>query len=78
LFSFTSRDFRGPLGVAAAANENVYVTAWSSNNVQCFTPEGKHKGIMLKKEGGLNEPYGIASSKKYYKVFIVNHLEKVC
>jgi DNA-binding beta-propeller fold protein YncE len=78
LFSFTSRDFRGPIGVAAAANENVYVTAWSSNNVQCFTPEGKHKGIMLKKEGGLNEPYGIASSKKYYKVFIVNHLEKVC
>jgi hypothetical protein len=28
IFSFSSGDFRGPLGVAAAANENLYVTAY--------------------------------------------------
>ena len=72
LFSFTSDDFRRPIGVAAAANGNLYVTAWRSNNVHCFTPDGKHKGIMLRKEDGLDEPYGFAFSKKSSKVFIVN------
>ena len=76
LFSFSSGDFRRPVGVAAAANGNLYVTAYESNNVHCFTPDGKHTGIMLKKEDGLNTPYGIAFSKKYSKVFIVNHIEK--
>ena len=76
MFSFSSGDFRGPKGVAATANGNVYVTAYESNNVHCFTPDGKHKGIMLKKEDGLNTPYVIAFSKKSSKLFIVNHLEK--
>ena len=75
LFSFTSDDFRGPIGVASAANENLYVTAYASNNVHCFTPDGKHKGIMLKKEDGLNTPYVIAFSKQSSKVFIVNRME---
>jgi sugar lactone lactonase YvrE len=57
LFSFTSDDFIKPIGVAAAANGNLYVTASVSNNVHCFTPGGKHKGIMLKKEDGVNKPY---------------------
>jgi sugar lactone lactonase YvrE len=76
LFSFNSDDFRKPIGVAAAANGNLYVIAYLSNNVHCFTPDGKHKGIMLKKEDGLNKPYSIAFSKKSSKVFIVNHMEK--
>ena len=76
LFTFTSDNFRNPIGVAAAANGNLYVTASVSNNVHCFTPGGKHKGIMLKKEDGLNKPYVIAFSKKSSKVFIVNYQEK--
>ena len=76
LFSFSFGDFRGPIGVAAAGNGNLYVTACRSNNVHCFTPDGKHKGIMLKKEGPLDQPYGIAFSKKSSKVFIVNKQEK--
>jgi DNA-binding beta-propeller fold protein YncE len=72
LFSFTSDDFRKPIGVAAAANGNLYITAYLSNNVHCFTPDGKHKGIMLKNEDGLDRPYAIAFSKKSFKVFIVN------
>jgi sugar lactone lactonase YvrE len=76
LFSFSSGDFRRPICVAAAANGNLYVTAMFSNNLHCFTPDGKHKGIMLKKEDGLNNPYVIAFSKKSSKVFIVNHVEK--
>jgi hypothetical protein len=54
----------------------LYVTASVSNNVHCFTPGGKHKGIMLKKEDGVNKPYVIAFSKKSSKVFIVNYQEK--
>jgi DNA-binding beta-propeller fold protein YncE len=76
LFSFSSSEFRGPTCVAAAANGNLYVTAYQSHNVHCFTPDGKHKCIMLKKEDGLNTPYVIAFSKKSSKVFIVNYLEK--
>jgi DNA-binding beta-propeller fold protein YncE len=76
LFSFSSGDFRGPICVSAAANGNLYVTAYKSNNVHCFTPDGKHKGIMLKNEDGLNTPYVIAFSKKSSKVFIVNHMEE--
>jgi DNA-binding beta-propeller fold protein YncE len=76
LFSFTSYDFRRPNGVAAAANGNLYVTACESNNVHCFTPDGKHKGIVLKKEDGLNKTYVIAFSKKSSKVFILNCMEK--
>jgi DNA-binding beta-propeller fold protein YncE len=76
MFSFSSGDFRGPIDVAAAANGNLYVTACDSNNLHCFTPEGKHKGIMLKKEDGLDQPYVIAFSKKSSKVFIVNDMEK--
>jgi sugar lactone lactonase YvrE len=76
LFSFSSGDFRRPIGVAATANGNLYVNAYESNNVHCFTPDGKHKGIVLKKEDGLNTPYTIAFSKKSSKLFIVNHLEK--
>jgi sugar lactone lactonase YvrE len=76
LFSFSSGDFRRPIGVAAAANGNLYVIAYQSNNLHCFTPNGKHKGIMLKKEDGLNTPYVIAFSKKSSKVFIVNRMEK--
>ena len=75
MFSFSSGDFRGPIGVAAAGNGNLYVTAWRSNNVHCFTSDGKHKGIMLKKGDGLNQPYVIAFSKKSSKVFIVNFRE---
>ena len=67
VFSFTSDDFRRPRGVAAAANGNLYVTAHASNNVHCFTPDGQHKGIMLKKEDGLNTPYVIAFSKNFLK-----------
>jgi DNA-binding beta-propeller fold protein YncE len=74
MLSFSSGDFRGPIGVAAAGNGNLYVTAYVSNNVHCFTPDGKHKCIMLKKEDGLNTPYDIAFSKKSSKVFIVNHI----
>jgi DNA-binding beta-propeller fold protein YncE len=76
LFSFSSGDLGRPIGVAAAANGNLYVTARASINVHCFTPDGKHKGIMLKKEDGLVQPYVIAFSKKSSKVFIVNHMEK--
>ena len=76
LFSFTSDDFRKPIGVATAANGNLYVTACDSNNVHCFTPDGTHKGIMLKKEDRLNRPYAIAFSKKSSKVFMVNYLEE--
>jgi DNA-binding beta-propeller fold protein YncE len=76
MFSFSSGDIRGPIGVAAAGNGNLYVTAWRSNNVHCFTPDGKHKGIMLKKEDGLNKPYVIAFNKKSSKIFIVNFREK--
>jgi DNA-binding beta-propeller fold protein YncE len=76
MFSFSSGDFRRPIDVAAAANGNLYVTAYKSNNLHCFTPDGKHKGIMLKKEDGLDRPYVIAFSKKSSKVFIVNHQEK--
>jgi DNA-binding beta-propeller fold protein YncE len=78
LFSFSSGDFRRPIGVAAAVNGNLYVTACASNNVHCFTPDEKHKGIMLMKEDGLNTPYVIAFSKTSSKVFIVNLHEKVC
>jgi sugar lactone lactonase YvrE len=73
---FSSGDFKVPICVAAAANGNLYVTAKKSNNLHCFTPDGKHKGIMLKKEHGLNNPYVIAFSKKSSKVFIVNYHEK--
>jgi sugar lactone lactonase YvrE len=76
LFSFSSGEFRRPIGVASAANGNLYVTAYVPSNVHCFTPDGKHKGIMLKKEDGLNRPYGIAFSKEFSKVFIVNYQEK--
>jgi DNA-binding beta-propeller fold protein YncE len=76
MFSFSSGDIRGPIGVAAAGNGNLYVTAWRSNNVHFFTPDGKHKGIMLKKGDGLNQPYVIAISKKSSKIFIVNFREK--
>ena len=62
--------------LAAAANGNLYVTAYVSDNVHCFTPDGKHKGIMLKKEDGLNQPRVIAFSKKSSKVFMLNFLEK--
>ena len=72
LFSYTSGDFNYPICVAAADNDNLYVTAWRSNNVHCFTPNGKHKGIMLKKEDGLIPPYAIAFSKQSSKVFMVN------
>jgi DNA-binding beta-propeller fold protein YncE len=72
MLSFSSGDFRGPIGVAAAGNGNLYVTARESNNVHCFTPDGKHKGIMLKKGDGLNTPYVIAFSNKSSKVIIVN------
>jgi sugar lactone lactonase YvrE len=43
LFSFSSGDFKQPKGVAAAANGNLYVTASDSNNIHCFTPDGKPK-----------------------------------
>jgi DNA-binding beta-propeller fold protein YncE len=76
MFSFSSGEFRRPIGVASAANGNLYVTAYVPSNVHCFTPDGKHKGIMLKKEDGLNRPYGIAFSKEFSKVFIVNYQEK--
>jgi DNA-binding beta-propeller fold protein YncE len=76
LFSFSSGDFIKPLGVAAATNGNVYFTAYASSNVHCFTPDGQHKGIMLKKADGLNKPYDIAFSKIFSKVFIVNNMEK--
>jgi hypothetical protein len=76
LFSFSSCDFRRPIGVAAAANGNLYVIAYQSNNLHCFTPNGKHKGVMLKKEDGLNQPYVIALSKIFSKIIIVNRLEK--
>ena len=74
--SFSSGDFRRPICVAAAANGNLYVAAYEANNVHCFTPDGKHKGIMLKKEDGLYHPYAIAFRKKSSKVFIVNYQEK--
>ena len=76
MFSFSSGDFRLPIGVAAAVNGNLYVTACDSNNVHCFTPHVKHKGTMLKKVDGLNKPYVIAFSKKSSKVFIVNSMKK--
>ena len=76
LFSFSSGDISRPIGVAAAGNGNLYVTASLSNNVHCFTPDGKHKGIMLKTEDGLDHPYDIAFSKKSSKVFMVNQTEK--
>jgi hypothetical protein len=75
MFSFSSGDFRGPIGVAAARNGNLYVTAYKSRNVHCFTSDGKHKCIILKKEDGPNTPYAIAFSKKSSKVFIVNYLQ---
>ena len=68
---------RCPISLAAAANGNLYDTAWLSNNVHCFTPDGKPKGIMLKKENGLDKPYAIVFSKRSSKVFIVNCETKV-
>jgi outer membrane protein assembly factor BamB len=44
LFSFSSGYFKAPICVAAAANGNLYVAAWETDNVHCFTPDGKHKG----------------------------------
>jgi DNA-binding beta-propeller fold protein YncE len=77
LFSFSSGDFRKPIGVAAAANGNLYVTAYQSNNLHCFTPNGKHKGVMLKMEDGLNTPHVIAFSKFFSKIIIVNRFTDI-
>ena len=65
-------NIRCAINLAAAANGNLYDTAWLSNTVHCFTPYVKPKGIMLKKENGLYKPYAIFFSKKSSKVFIVN------
>ena len=70
-------NIRYPISLAAAANDNLYVTAWLSNNVYCFTADGKPKGIMLIKVNGLDKPYAIVFCKKSSKVFIVNSETKV-
>jgi outer membrane protein assembly factor BamB len=74
MFSFSSGDFRRPIGVAAAGNGNLYVTAYKSNNLHCFTPDGKPKGIMLKKKDGLTAaatPIGLLKSPELKENIIV-------
>ncbi|CAG2224321.1 unnamed protein product [Mytilus edulis] len=72
IFSYKSPDFKGPVDMTLDGRDNLYVTTRRSNKVHRISLDGKLIDILLKKEDGLNEPYGIAFNKNYTKLYIAN------
>ncbi|XP_071150433.1 E3 ubiquitin-protein ligase TRIM71-like [Mytilus edulis] len=73
IFSYQSPpDFDGPVDITFDGKDNLYVTTWRSNKVHRISLDGNLIDILLKKEIGLDEPYGIAFNKNYTKLFIAN------
>ncbi|XP_071150435.1 uncharacterized protein [Mytilus edulis] len=77
IFSYKSPpDFDGPVDMTLDGKDNLYVTTWRSNKVHRISLDGKLIDILLKKEDGLGEPYGIAFNKNYTKLYIANGKRK--
>ncbi|CAG2224322.1 unnamed protein product [Mytilus edulis] len=72
IFSYKSPDFNGPVDMALDGQDNLYVTARRSNKLHRLSKDGKFIDILLKKEDGLDEPFGIAFNKKFTKLFTAN------
>ncbi|CAG2206098.1 unnamed protein product [Mytilus edulis] len=72
IFSYKSPSLNGPIDMAFDGKENLYISTWRSNKVYRLSPDGKLIDILLKKEDGLNEPYGIAFNNNYTKLYIAN------
>ncbi|CAG2206097.1 unnamed protein product [Mytilus edulis] len=81
MFSFQSLSgFDEAIDMALDDKDNVYVTTWQTNKVHRLSKDLKLIDIPLKKEDGLDEPFGIAFNKNYTKLFIANgwnHKKKV-
>lgn len=62
MFTYTSKEFEVPSGIATDNYGNLYVTARGSNNVHRLSPSGTFLDIFLTERDGLQRPSGIAFS----------------
>jgi len=73
LFTFSSPDLEGTLGIDTDRPGNVYVTGWMSNNIVRLSPDGQNSDIVLKPEDGINDPQTLCFSRDFKKLFVSNN-----
>lgn len=72
MFTYTSKEFEVPSGIATDNYGNLYVTARGSNNVHRLSPSGTFLDIFLTERDGLQRPSGIAFSNARTELFVPN------
>ncbi|CAG2224332.1 unnamed protein product [Mytilus edulis] len=72
IFSYSSPEFEVPVDMALDCKQNLYVTTLGTNKLNRLSKDRKIIDIILNKEDGLDEPYGIAFNKNYTKLYISN------
>ena len=72
LFTFSSPDLRGTLGIDTDRPGNAYVVGWRSHYIMGLSPDGQNSDIGLKQEDGIKQPQTLSFSRDFKKLFVSN------
>ncbi|XP_071177796.1 protein wech-like [Mytilus edulis] len=73
IFTFSSKNLKGPDGITSDGKGNIYIVGRSSNNIHRLSSDGTSSEVVLRQEDGLNEPIAICFSKDYRKLLVSNN-----
>ena len=70
IFTYRSRDFDGPHGLATDTGGNLFVSCCRSNNIHCFEFDGTPIVVIIPADCELEWPYAISFSPNYEKLYV--------
>jgi hypothetical protein len=65
-------DISGEDGLAVDRQDYIYISGLLSNDIQRLSPDGTFRDIVLSKRDGIDQPFGIAFSNNFRKLFVIN------
>ena len=73
VFTYTSSDLRGTMGVTTDNHGNVYIVGRYSNNIHRLRSDGTFIDIILKEEDNTKYPLTCCFNRNYRKLYVLNH-----
>ncbi|XP_071178457.1 E3 ubiquitin-protein ligase TRIM71-like [Mytilus edulis] len=69
-----SKDVSGTAGVTLDRKGNIYYGGYNTSNIQRMSSDGENCEEMLKKDDGIDRPYGMCFNNDFTTLFVINNV----
>ncbi|VDI11776.1 Hypothetical predicted protein [Mytilus galloprovincialis] len=69
-----SKDVSGTAGVTRDRQGNIYCGGYRTSNIERMSSDGENCEEMLKKDDGIDRPYGMCFNNDFTKLFVINNV----